>query len=214
MPGNAYRRFSIAFLMLYAFGSLSPSAEAQLRPDRGYHGMVASASSIASQVGADTLKQGGNAIDAACAVGFALAVVYPAAGNIGGGGFMLIRLADGRTTAVDYRETAPAAAQHNMYLDTTGAVVPGLSLVGYRAAGVPGTVYGLGLAQRKYGKLKWEQVVEPARKLAAEGFPVSKALADSLLNSKNLARFPESRLLLRHLLVIISERVPVDNFDL
>lgn len=193
MPGYVNHRFSIACLLVFALGSAMQGADAQLRQDRGFHGMVASASSIASQVGADTLKLGGNAIDAACAVGFALAVVYPAAGNIGGGGFMLIRLADGRTTAIDYRETAPAAAQHNMYLDSKGAVIPSLSLVGYRAAGVPGTVYGLGLAQRKYGKLKWEQVVEPARKLAAEGFPVSEALAESLRSSKNLARFPESR---------------------
>jgi gamma-glutamyltranspeptidase/glutathione hydrolase len=155
--------------------------------------MVASANAIASQVGVDIMKRGGNAIDAACAVGLALAVVYPAAGNLGGGGFMLIRLADGRAVAIDYRETAPAAAQRTMYLDSAGNIVPNASLVGYRAAGVPGTVAGLGLAQQKYGVLKWSEVVEPARKLAALGFRVSESLAAGLRNSKKLAQFPESK---------------------
>ena len=142
--------------------------------------MVASASGLASQVGVDTLKRGGNAVDAAVAVGLALAVVYPEAGNLGGGGFMLIRMADGRSTAIDYRETAPALASRAMYLDKTGNVIQGASLVGYRAVGVPGTVAGLALAQRRYGRLSWRQVVEPARRLAAQGFVVSPALAPSL----------------------------------
>jgi gamma-glutamyltranspeptidase / glutathione hydrolase len=155
--------------------------------------MVASANVIASQVGVDILKRGGNAVDAACAVGLALAVVYPAAGNLGGGGFMLIRMADGHAVAIDYRETAPAAAQRTMYLDSAGNIIPNASLVGYRAAGVPGTVAGLGLAQQKYGVLHWSEVVEPARRLAAQGFRVSDALASSLRGSRNLARFPESK---------------------
>ncbi len=159
---------------------------------RGQHGMAATASAIASQVGVDILKRGGNAVDAACAVALTLAVVYPQAGNIGGGGFMLIRLADGHTTAIDYRETAPAAALRTLYQDSNGNVIPDASLVGYRAAGVPGTVAGLGLAQQKYGKLKWREVVEPARQLAAEGFRVSGALAGSMRETRNLARFPDS----------------------
>lgn len=157
--------------------------------------MVASASGLASQVGVDTMKRGGNAVDAAVAVGLALAVIYPEAGNLGGGGFMLIRLADGRSTAIDYREAAPALASRTMYLDKSGSVIKGASLVGYRAVGVPGTVAGLALAQRKYGKLSWRQVVDPARRLAAEGFVVSPALAHSLQNAAQtpLGRFTESR---------------------
>src|SRR5205823_4394971 len=118
-------------------------------------------------------KRGGNAVDAACAVALALAVTYPAAGNLGGGGFMLIRLADGRSVSIDYRETAPARASRTMYLDSAGNIVSKASLVGYRAMGVPGTMAGLALAQQKYGALKWKDVVEPARRLAEHGFPVS-----------------------------------------
>jgi gamma-glutamyltranspeptidase/glutathione hydrolase len=160
---------------------------------RALHGMVATSNAIASQVGVDIMKRGGNAVDAACAVGLALAVTHPVAGNLGGGGFMLIRLAGGRAIAIDYRETSPEAAQRTMYLDASGSVIPNLSLVGYRAAGVPGTVAGLGLAQRKYGVLMWRDVVEPARRLAADGFRVSAALAGSLKGTENLARFPESK---------------------
>jgi len=156
-------------------------------------GMVASASGLASLVGVDTLRRGGNAVDAAVAVGLALAVVYPQAGNLGGGGFMLIRLADGRSTAIDYREVAPALASRTMYLDKSGNVIKGASLVGYRAVGVPGTVAGLALAQRKYGKLSWRQVLDPARRLAAEGFVVSPALAQSLQKSDSVKDFAESR---------------------
>lgn len=154
--------------------------------------MVASASGLASQVGIDTLKRGGNAVDAAVAVGLALAVVYPEAGNLGGGGFMLIRMADGRSTAVDYREVAPTLATRTMYLDKKGNMVKGASLAGYRAVGVPGTVAGLALAQRRYGKLSWRQVVEPARRLASQGFRVSPALAASLQKATSLNSFAES----------------------
>ncbi|HWD37645.1 MAG TPA: gamma-glutamyltransferase [Fimbriimonas sp.] len=157
------------------------------------HGIVASSSSIASQVGVDIMKEGGNAIDAACAVGFALAVTHPAAGNLGGGGFMLIRLANGLAVTVDYREIAPLAARSTMYQDEQGNVVPGLSLVGYKASGVPGTVAGLALAHAHFGHLPWKAVLEPARVLAEKGFPVSKSLAIELRAASNLPQFPESK---------------------
>ncbi len=163
------------------------------RTAQSHLGMVVSASAPASRAGVEILKRGGNAVDAACATALALAVTYPAAGNLGGGGFMVIRLAGGRTTAIDYRETAPALANRNMYLDSRGDPIPDSSLVGARAAGVPGTVAGLALAQRKYGKLSWSDVIEPARRLAEHGFPISAALAGDLRESKVLARFDESR---------------------
>jgi len=142
--------------------------------------MAASTSEIASRIGADVMKKGGNAVDAAVAMGFALAVTWPSAGNLGGGGFMLVRLADGTSEAIDYRERAPLAATRDMYLDAQGNVIKGLSTQGYKAVAVPGTVAGLALAHKRYGKLKWAELVEPARKLAAEGFEVSYHLARSL----------------------------------
>jgi len=154
--------------------------------------MVASASAPASQVGVEVLKAGGNAVDAAVAVGLALAVTYPAAGNLGGGGFAVIRMADGRATAIDFRETAPVGSRREMYLNAKGEVLPNASTVGHLAAGVPGTVAGLSLALERYGTRRWRDVVEPARKLADEGFHVSPALAQGL-RSSNLGRFPESR---------------------
>jgi gamma-glutamyltranspeptidase/glutathione hydrolase len=165
---------------------------------RARHGLVASTDRLASQAGVDVLKRGGNAVDAAIAVAFALTVTYPAAGNIGGGGFMMIRLRDGRTTAIDYREMAPAAAHRNVYLDERGELKKGEggSLVGYRASGVPGTVAGMELALKNYGsgKLTWAQLVEPARRLAAEGFALPYGLARSLkANDKDLAPYPESK---------------------
>jgi gamma-glutamyltranspeptidase/glutathione hydrolase len=136
--------------------------------------MVASAHGLATAVGVDVLRRGGNAVDAAVAVALALAVVYPVAGNLGGGGFMVIRLADGRATAIDYREMAPAAAHRDMYLDAKGDLVADASTVGYRAAGVPGTPAGLALALEKYGSMKWTDLVEPARRLAEGGFTVDR----------------------------------------
>lgn len=163
-------------------------------PARARRGMVASSDEIASKVGGEILKRGGNAVDAAVAVGLALAVTWPGAGNIGGGGFMVIRMASGSTTAIDYRETAPAKAHRGLYLDKRGEVLPEASTVGRRAVGVPGTVAGLALALEKYGTMKWRDVVEPARALAAEGFTVSHALAESLRRQDKLfGRFPESR---------------------
>ena len=144
------------------------------------------------------MKRGGNAVDAAIAVAFALAVTHPAAGNLGGGGFMMIRLRNGKTTAIDYREMAPAAAHRDVYLDKTGKLIEGEggSLVGYRAAGVPGTVRGMELALKKYGsgKLTWAQLVEPARRLAANGFEVTYSLARSLKGTeKYLSQYPETK---------------------
>jgi gamma-glutamyltranspeptidase/glutathione hydrolase len=130
--------------------------------------MVVSIHHDASDAGVAILKQGGNAVDAAVAVGFALAVVYPAAGNIGGGGFMLIRTHEGKAHFLDYREKAPAASSRDMYLDAQGNVVAGRSLVGYLASGVPGTVAGLVYAQRHFGKLTLAEDMAPAIRLATE----------------------------------------------
>lgn len=120
---------------------------------RAPHGMVASTERVTSQIGVDVLKRGGNAVDAAVAVGFALAVNYPQAGNLGGGGFMMIRRSEGTATAIDYRETAPAAATREMFVDRNGELIKGeeSSTLGYRATGVPGTVAGMALAWKKYG---------------------------------------------------------------
>jgi len=166
-------------------------------PVRARHGIVASTNEVASQVGVDIMKRGGNAIDAAIAVAFALAVTHPAAGNLGGGGFMMIRLKNGKATAIDYREMAPAAATHNIYLDKDGNLIQGEggSLVGYRAAGVPGTVRGMELALKKYGsgKVSWSQLIEPARRLA-NGFNVTHTLARSLRgNDDYLSQYPETK---------------------
>jgi len=181
--------------------SLAPTTTVSLAasrdPVRARHGMVASTNEIASHVGVDVMKRGGNAVDAAIAIAFALAVTHPAAGNLGGGGFMMIRLKDGRTTAIDYREMAPAAATRNIYLDKNGKLIDGEggSLVGYRAAGVPGTVRGMELALRKYGsgKLSWAQLIEPARRLA-DGFTVNNTLARSLRTYREyLSQYPETK---------------------
>jgi gamma-glutamyltranspeptidase/glutathione hydrolase len=143
------------------------------------HAMVASDEPIASKVGADIMKQGGNAVDAAVAVGFALAVTYPEAGNLGGGGFMVIRMANGRSAALDYRETAPLAATRDMYLGADGKL-PGQSVIGPRASGVPGAVAGMLEAHRRFGVLPLGKVLEPAIRLASEGFTVDAALSRSL----------------------------------
>jgi gamma-glutamyltranspeptidase / glutathione hydrolase len=133
---------------------------------------VVSATDQASQVGKEIMSKGGNAIDAAIAVQFALAVTFPEAGNLGGGGFMVIRLADGSTMTLDFRETAPAAASRNMYLDAKGEAISEKSLIGHLAAGVPGTVDGMVKAHQKFGKLKWEELLQPAIDLAEKGFPI------------------------------------------
>jgi gamma-glutamyltranspeptidase/glutathione hydrolase len=160
--------------------------------------MVVSSQSLASQAGAEMMKRGGNAIDAAVATGFTLAVTYPIAGNLGGGGFMLLHLEDGRDVAIDYRETAPAAATATMYLDADGTPLKGnkSSTTGWRASGVPGTVAGLAYAWEHFGsgKLSWAELIEPARRLAEEGFPVSQGAAASFRGAARLLeQDPESR---------------------
>jgi gamma-glutamyltranspeptidase/glutathione hydrolase len=175
-----------------------PLLAAAREPVRARHGIVASTNEVASRVGVDVMKRGGNAVDAAIAVAFALAVTHPAAGNLFGGGFMMIRFNNGKTTAIDYREMAPAAAHRDIYLDKNGQLIEGEggSLVGYRAAGVPGTVRGMELALKKYGsgKLTWSQLIEPARQLAANGFSVTNSLARSLKNSEEyLSKYAETK---------------------
>ena len=139
----------------------------------GKNGAVSSSSSHASQVGIDVLKSGGNAIDAAIAVGFALSVTFPNAGNLGGGGFMVVRTAEGDVNTIDFREVAPKKAHRDMYLDDNGEVVPGMSLYTTHAAGVPGTVAGFGAAHEKYGTKSWNYLIRPAIKLASNGFELS-----------------------------------------
>jgi gamma-glutamyltranspeptidase/glutathione hydrolase len=156
---------------------------ASIAPAGAEHGMVVTAQHYATQVGVDVLKKGGNAVDAAVAVGYALAVVYPAAGNLGGGGFMTIQLADGRKTFLDFREKAPLAATPNMYLDASGNVVKGLSTTGHLAVGVPGTVSGLELARAKYGTMKRAQLIAPAIAFADKGFVLQQGDVDMLLTS-------------------------------
>ena len=143
-------------------------------------GLVVSTSSIASDAGASVLHQGGNAVDAAVATAFALAVTHPTAGNIGGGGFMVIRRANGDAATIDYREKAPAASTPTMYLNEKGEINRSLTATGYLAPGVPGTVRGLEMAHKKFGKLPWKDVVMPAVKLAEDGFVISEGLARSL----------------------------------
>ncbi|EEQ07514.1 Gamma-glutamyltranspeptidase [Yersinia bercovieri ATCC 43970] len=186
----------MAVLALLVSGTLhaasTPAVEAK-------NGMVVTSQYLASQVGTDILKMGGNAIDAAVAVGYAQAVVNPCCGNIGGGGFMTIHLADGTDTFINFRETAPAAASADMYLDKEGKVTKDASLYGYLAAGVPGTVLGMDSAQKRYGKLTRQQVMAPAIKLAREGFVLTRADTDILDTTvKRFRQDPESaRIFLR-----------------
>jgi gamma-glutamyltranspeptidase/glutathione hydrolase len=182
---------ALVLLLLIAL----PATAASRLPVRDPHAMVASVDVLASRVGAEIMKRGGNAVDAAVAVALTLAVTWPEAGNLGGGGFMMIRNADGKTEALDYRERAPLAATRDMYLDANGNVIKDASLVGYKAIGVPGTIAGLALAHKRHGKLPWRDVVEPARKLAADGFTVSQYLSNSLRGKQTQERmrlFPES----------------------
>jgi gamma-glutamyltranspeptidase/glutathione hydrolase len=159
-----------------------PAAAAAARPAapvRAEHGMVVSAQALASRVGREVLQRGGNAVDAAIATGFALAVTYPTAGNIGGGGFMVVRFPDGRVTSFDFREKAPLAAHPEMFLDANGQYSSTIHHDSHLAVGVPGTVAGFALAHERYGKLGWAELVRPAVQLAAEGFPLTPSLARS-----------------------------------
>ncbi|MGA8213970.1 MAG: gamma-glutamyltransferase [Candidatus Sulfotelmatobacter sp.] len=171
----------------------SARALGSTEPVHASHGIVVSVHELASQAGVEMMQAGGNAVDAAVATGFALAVVHPAAGNLGGGGFMLIRMADGKTHFLDYREKAPAAATRDMYLDTQGNVIEGASEIGYKSIGVPGSVAGMVYAERKYGKLTLTQVMAPAIRLARAGYALSWGEARDLQDDEYLGKFPESR---------------------
>ncbi|MGD9628199.1 MAG: gamma-glutamyltransferase [Pyrinomonadaceae bacterium] len=199
------RNIAAALVAAFLFAS-APISTRAASPDpvRGKHAMVASQHELASRIGVEVMKKGGNAVDAAIAVGIALAVVYPEAGNLGGGGFMLMRFKDGRAMSIDYREMAPAAAHRDIYIDKDGNLIRGEggSTVGYRASGVPGTLAGFEMAFRKYGsgKVKWSDLVEPSRRLAAEGYVLSNRLAVLLYAYREwLAKYPDSnRIFLRN----------------
>ena len=171
--------------------ALPPAVHATRQPVHARHGMVVAMESIGADAGVSVLQKGGNAVDAAVALGFALAVTHPFAGNIGGGGYMLIRLADGRSTFIDFRERAPEKASRNMYLDAAGNLTRD-SVEGWRSSGVPGTVRGFEMALAKYGKRSWAETLAPAIALA-KGFPVSYPISESLKGSRSLAAAPESK---------------------
>lgn len=170
----------------------SPLPYMDEQPVRARHGMVVSVHHLASDAGLEMLRAGGNAVDAAVATGFALAVVHPIAGNLGGGGFLLLRTHDGKATFIDFREKAPLAATEKMYLDAKGDVIEDASVIGYRSIATPGSVAGLAYAERKYGRLGLRRVMEPAIKLASEGFVLSEEEAKELTDP-DLARFVESK---------------------
>ncbi len=188
-----FRHKSLILLLMAAVAGFgAPSAHGSTEPVHAQHGIVVSSKELASQAGVEIMRAGGNAVDAAVATGFALAVVHPAAGNLGGGGFMLIRMADGKTHFIDYREKAPAAAKPDMYLDAHGNVIEGATEYGYKAIGVPGSVAGMVYAEQKYGKLTLKQVMAPAMRLAREGYALTWGEARGL-RDEYLSKFPESR---------------------
>ncbi len=178
-------------MALLAAAAAVPVA-ASTSPVHAAHAIVVSVHELASRAGVEIMQAGGNAVNAAVATGFALAVVHPAAGNIGGGGFMLIRMADGKAHFLDYREKAPASATRDMYLDAQGNVIPDASEIGYKAIGVPGSVAGMVFAEQKYGKLTLKQVMAPAVHLAREGYALTWGEAADM-HDRHLAEFPESR---------------------
>ena len=189
------RALSVALVAIAPFTLLAqaPADSAGMVISR--NGLVITSSSIASDVGASILRKGGNAVDAAVATAFALAVTYPGAGNIGGGGFMVVRLKNGTATTIDYRERAPFASTKTMYLDSTGHINRNLTATGYLAPGVPGTVRGLALAHRRFGKLPWRDVVLPAAQLASKGFVIDSGLARGLAHEVTQAMKPYPALL-------------------
>lgn len=170
--------FTRLLALLFAGALPVQTFAASLAPVSAENGMVVTAQHLATKVGVDVLKRGGNAVDAAVAVGYALAVVYPAAGNIGGGGFITLHLADGRKSFLDFREKAPLAATADMYLDGQGQVIKGLSTLGYKAVAVPGTVAGLEMAREKYGTRTRKQLISPAIRLAERGFVLDQGDVD------------------------------------
>ena len=189
-----FRHRSLILLLMVAVAVFAaPAAFGSTEPVHAAHGIVVSIHQLASQAGVEIMQAGGNAIDAAVATGFALAVVHPPAGNLGGGGFMLVRTADGKVHFLDYREKAPAAAKPDMYLDAQGNVIEGASEYGYKAIGVPGSVAGMVYAEQKYGKLTLRQVMAPAIRLAREGYALTWGEARDLQDDKYLGKFAESR---------------------
>ena len=188
---KALRKFLILQLVAYSVATQVGYAQG-LRPVHARKGMVVSVHQEASRVGAEIMRQGGNAVDAAVATGFALAVVHPAAGNIGGGGFLLLRKANGEVHFLDFREKAPKAATRDMYLDLQGNVIPNASLIGYKAIGVPGSVAGLLYAEQHWGKLTLRAVMQPAIHLAREGVRLTYEEARSL-RDEDLGKFPDSK---------------------
>ncbi len=191
MRPTCFRRpagaFALALLLAFA-GPGGEAAAASAAPVAAKNGMVVTAQHLASEVGVEVLKKGGNAIDAAVAVGYALAVVYPAAGNLGGGGFMTLQLADGRKTFFDFREKAPLAASANMFLDAAGNVVRGSTTTGHLAVAVPGTVAGLEAALQKYGTMKRAELIAPAIRLAEQGFVLEQGDADMFASAAGTLR--------------------------
>ena len=177
MKFDSLRQTLLLSALAFAFNAALAASQA---PVAAENGMVVTAQHLATRVGVDVLKDGGNAVDAAVAVGYALAVVYPAAGNLGGGGFMTIQLADGRKTFLDFREKAPLASTANMYLDKDGNVIKGASTNGHLAVGVPGTVSGMELAREKYGTMKRAALLAPAIKYAQDGFVLDQGDIDML----------------------------------
>src|ERR1700683_2438164 len=190
---RSLRNLSTLLLILALALALSPAAQASSHPVHAQHAIVVSVHELASRAGSDIMQAGGTAVDAPVPTGFALAVVHPPAGNLGGGGFMLIRMADGKTHFLDYREKAPAAATRNMYLDAQGNVIPGASEYGYKAIAVPGSVAGMVYAEQKYGKLTLQQVMTPAIKLAHEGYALTWEEARDMQHDAHLGDFPESK---------------------
>ena len=187
-----HRNLLISLLVVVWLAAAAPAAP--MHPVHAAHGMVASVHELASRAGTDMMQAGGNAVDAAVATGFALAVVHPQAGNIGGGGFMLIRLADGKATFLDYRETAPGKATRDMYIGKDGKLDEEASVIGFRSVAVPGTVAGLALALKTWGSMKLADVMAPAILLAENGFPISESLAHEFEQErKGLQRFASSR---------------------
>src|ERR1700756_3785990 len=177
------KRILCPFLALIT-AILPVCAETMINPEHAKHAMVASVQIDASKAGVEIMQKGGNAVDAAVAVGFALAVTHPIAGNIGGGGFMLIRMADGKTTFLDFRESAPGKATRDMYLGPDGKPTRD-SIIGWRSSGVPGSVAGFEFANKKFGSKTWAELLRPAISLARDGFVVSESFAGSL-HSKTL----------------------------
>ena len=188
------RKITVSLLVAFLFLTIAGTAPTGRIPVYAKNGMVVSASVIASEIGRDILKRGGNAVDAAVATAFALAVTWPTAGNIGGGGFIVYADKTGKTTTIDFREKAPLAATDKMYLDSSGNVIKDLNHEGILSVGVPGTVAGLYLAHTRYGKLPWADLVDPAVRLASKGIPFTYALHQQTKGlKKEFDKYPSTK---------------------